>query len=134
MSIRNPQSTIHNPLTPGKAIWALSLYKPGLYLLNFGLWTLFYLFPIAYGLLIGLFFDTLSGSAQAGWSIWTILALIAATQFVRVGTLYIAIISWSGFWFTIEALLRANMLSWLVGGRGSRALPGSPGESVSTFR
>src|SRR5204863_3327097 len=43
-------------------------------------------------------------------------------------------ISWSGFWFTIEALLRANMLSWLVGGRGSRALPGSPGESVSTFR
>jgi ATP-binding cassette subfamily B protein len=134
MSIRNPQSTIRNQLTPGKAIWALSLYKPGLYLLNFGLWTLFYIIPIAYGLLIGLFFDTLSGSAQAGWSIWTILALIAATQVARVGTLYIAINSWSGFWFTIEALLRANMLSWLVGGRGSRALPGSPGESVSTFR
>jgi ATP-binding cassette subfamily B protein len=126
--------TKEKALTPGRAIWALSVYRPWLYLLNFGLWTLFYVVPIVSGLLIGVFFDTLSGNATAGWSIWTVVALIAAAQVARVVVLYIAIISWSGFWFTMEALLRRNMLSWLVGGRGPRSLPGSAGESVSTFR
>ncbi len=53
-------------MSPGKAIWALSLYRPGLYLLNFGLWMLFYIVPIAWGLLIGVFFDILSGKSQVG--------------------------------------------------------------------
>jgi ATP-binding cassette subfamily B protein len=130
----NFESITKKPLTPGRAVWALALYRPWLYLLNFGLWTLFYVVPIASGLLIGVFFDTLSGNAQAGWSIWTVIALIAATQVVRVMVLYAGITAFSSFWFTTEALLRRNMLAWLVRGRGSRTLPGSPGESVSTFR
>ncbi|MEO8286048.1 MAG: ABC transporter ATP-binding protein [Chloroflexota bacterium] len=125
---------IARQLTAGKAIWALARYKPWLYLFNFGLWTLFYIIPILSGLLIGLFFDTLSGSAQVGLSVWTLIALLAAAQMARVGVLYVAIISWSGFWYTIEALLRTNMLGWLVGGRGSRTLQESAGATVSTFR
>ncbi len=134
MTIRNPQSAIRNPMSPGRAIWALSLYRPGLYLLNFGLWTLFYIVPIAWGLLIGVFFDVLSGTSQVGWNIWTVIALLAATQVARLTVLYIALNSWSGFWFTIEALLRRNMFAWLAGGKGARNLRGSAGETVSTFR
>src|SRR3954470_6459236 len=92
------------PLTPGKAIWALAMYRPWLYLLNFGLWTLFYVVPILSGLLIGAFFDTLTGQSNAGWDIWTLIALLAATQIVRLGVLYLGINAFSRFWFTIEAL------------------------------
>jgi ATP-binding cassette, subfamily B, bacterial len=121
-------------MTTWRAVWLLARYKPGVYLLNFGMWTLFYTIPIGAGLLIGAFFDTLSGNSQAGWSVWTIIAMLAGTQFARVTILYVAIISWSDFWLSIEALLRRNMLGWLVQGRGSRTLPGSSGEAVSTFR
>src|SRR5262245_65723600 len=95
------QPITSKPLTPGRAIWALATYRPWLYLLNFGLWTLFYIVPIMSGLLIGVFFDTLSGNAQAGLSIWTILALFAATQVVRLVVLYTGIMAFSRFWFTI---------------------------------
>lgn len=121
-------------MTTGKAIWTLARYRPGLYAINFVLWTLFYQMPLLAGILVGVFFDALSGSAGAGWNVWTILAALVGVWLARVGILYGAIVSWSDFWFTIEALLRRNMFGWLVGGPGSRRLPGSGGEAVSTFR
>ncbi|MEO5953164.1 MAG: hypothetical protein ABIQ44_11920, partial [Chloroflexia bacterium] len=130
--IRNSKLTVG--MTTGRAIWTLARYRPGLYLLNFFLWTLFYQMPLLVGLLIGAFFDTLSDKTGAGWNVWTILAAIAGVWMTRVAILYLAIVSWSDFWFTIEALLRRNMFGWMVLGPGSRQLPGSSGEAVSTFR
>ncbi len=121
-------------MTTGRAIWTLARYRPWLYLFNFGLWAAFYQLPLAGGLLVGMFFDALSGQAGAGLNAWTLIALIAGAQLARVGVLYVALVSWSDFWFTIEALLRRNMFGWLVSGPGSRRLPGSTGEAVSTFR
>jgi ABC-type multidrug transport system fused ATPase/permease subunit len=132
--IQNQETNPKKTIAPGKAIWALSLYRPGVYLLNFGMWALFYVIPIAWGLLIAAFFNVLSGASQVGWNIWTVIALLAATQVARLTVLYVALNSWSGFWFTIEALLRRNMFAWLSGGKGSRNLRGSAGEAVSTFR
>lgn len=131
-ALSNPQSKIG--MTTGKAIWTLARYRPGLYLLNFGLWTLFYQIPLLAGLAIAAFFDALSSSASAGWNAWTLLALLVGIQMSRVGVLYVAIVSWSDFWFTIEALMRRNMFGWMVSGPGARRLPGSAGEAVSTFR
>ena len=134
---RDDQSAIRNPqskMTTGRAIWTLARYRPWLYLLNFGLWTAFYQVPLLEALLVAAFFDVLSIGATAGWNVWTLIALFAGAQMARVGVLYVALVSWSDFWFTIEALLRRNMFGWLVGGPGSRRLPGSAGESVSTFR
>jgi ABC-type multidrug transport system fused ATPase/permease subunit len=121
-------------MSTARAIWTLARYRPWLYLFNFGLWTAFYQVPLLAALVIAAFFDALSGGASAGWNVWTLIALFAGAQIARVGVLYVALVSWSDFWFTIEALLRRNMLGWLVGGPGSRRLPGSAGEAVSTFR
>ncbi len=37
-------------------------------------------------------------------------------------------------WFSLEALLRRNMFSWLMQGSGTRTLPASPGEALSRLR
>ncbi len=121
-------------MTTGRAIWTLVRYRPWQYLLNFGIWTLFYTVPIGAGLFTGIFFDALSGRQDAGLNVWTALGLLAASQLARAAVLYWGLLSWSDFWYTIEALLRRNMLGWLVQGPGARLLPGPPGEVVSTFR
>jgi ATP-binding cassette subfamily B protein len=134
---RDDQSKIQNPksaMTTARAIWTLACYRPWLYLLNFGLWTAFYQMPLVAALFVAAFFDALSGGAGAGMNVWTLIALFAGAHIARVGVLYVALVSWSDFWFTVEALLRRNMFGWLVDGPGSRRLPGSAGESVSTFR
>ncbi len=117
-----------------RTIWRLALYRPKLYLLNFLLWTLFYTAPLATGLIIKAFFDTLSSGAQVGANVWFLIALLIGAAAGRMVALYLGIVSWSSFWFTIEALLRANMLGWIVQGPGPRALQKSTGETVSTFR
>ena len=117
-----------------RAMWALARYRPWLYLFNFGLWSVFYLIPLLVGLLTAWFFDTISGSVQTGWNVWTLVGLIAGVGLSRVAVLYVALVSWSDFWNSVEALLRRNMFAWLVEGGGSRKLAGSPGEAVSTFR
>src|SRR5207237_6003928 len=121
-------------MTTGKAMWALARYRPWFYLLNFGLWTLVYVIPLGMGLLTGAFFDALSGKERAGLSVWTIIVLLAGVQVSRMGVLYAAIVKWSDFWFTMEALLRQNMLKWLVEGPGARVRRGSSGEMGSAFR
>jgi ABC-type multidrug transport system fused ATPase/permease subunit len=117
-----------------RTMWALARYRPWLYLLNFGLWSAFYMLPLLVGLLTAWFFDTISGSVQTGWNVWTLVGLIAGVGLSRVAVLYVALVSWSDFWNSVEALLRRNMFAWLVEGSGSRKLAGSPGEAVSTFR
>jgi ATP-binding cassette subfamily B protein len=121
-------------MTTREAMWRLARYKPWVYLLNFALWTLFYIIPIATGLVTKAFFDALSGGQQARFGVWGIIALLAAVSLARMFVLFVALVSWSDFWLTIEALLRRNMFGWLAGGPGARRLPGSPGEAVSTFR
>lgn len=116
------------------ATWKLAKYKPWNYLLNFVLWTLFYTLPLTTGLITKAFFDSLSGSEQIGVSVWTLIALLIGASLARILVLYLGLVTWSDFWFTIEALLRKNMLGWLVGGPGARQLHASPGETVSTFR
>src|SRR5438046_2289973 len=121
-------------MTTGRAIWTLARYRSGLYLLNFGIWTLFYVVPLSTGLITKSFFDGLSGKEQAGLNVWALIGLLVGLSTARVFFLLAGMISWSGFWYTIEALLRKNMMGWLVLGPGARTLHGSPGEAVSTFR
>lgn len=121
-------------LSTGRSIWRLALYRPWLYLLNFGLWTAFYAMPLAAGLVIRAFFDALSGSQPVSLGIWSLIALLVAAMGGRMLFLYIGIVTWSDFWFTMEALLRRNMLKWIMDGPGPRTLHGSAGEAVSTFR
>jgi ATP-binding cassette subfamily B protein len=79
-------------------------------------------------------FNALSGHAPAGVNVWTLVGLVVGIEFGRFGLLYFGGVLFNVFYYSSEALLKRNMMSWLVGAPGARILPGSPGEAVSRFR
>ncbi len=80
------------------------------------------------------FFDSLTAGAAAGFSTWTLVAFFVAIAATRMAAFWAGWFSWATLWYTIEALLRGNILRWLVTGPGARRLPGSPGEAISRLR
>ena len=86
------------------------------------------------GLIAREIFDTLSGHATAGINIWTLIALRVGAEVARFSLLYVTGWQLNVFRLRAEALLKGNMMRWLVSGPGVRRLPGSTGEAVSRFR
>ena len=113
-------------------------YAPGLFFLNVVMWTLVYSLPLANGLIAQTFFDRLNGaSAVPGFtpsSIWFLLGLLLVAGVARMLALLGAFVVLGTFMYTVYALLRQNLLGWLMHGPGAQALPDSPGEAVSRFR
>ncbi|MGH2544848.1 MAG: ATP-binding cassette domain-containing protein, partial [Ardenticatenaceae bacterium] len=109
-------------------------YRPWLFAVNCLAWGIFHSIPVLIGLVVREIFNSLTGSAVAGLNSWTLLALLAGVWVVRIGTFGGAFYVWATYWFTLEGLLRRNILEWLVAGAGARRLPDSPGEAISRFR
>jgi ATP-binding cassette subfamily B protein len=116
-------------------VWQLARYRLALYLLS-GLLasTLSYLFPLATGLIVRAFFDTLTKQAPASFDPTTLLSLLvgAALANYLLGPLI-------GFveptvQQTAAALMRRNLFAHILKNPGARALPASPGEAISRFR
>ncbi len=86
------------------------------------------------GLWLKVFFDLLTGESRAGYTIWTVLALVVAAYLGRVLGSY-------GFYYAdvpifseIALLLRKNLMRYILRRPGASPLPDSPGEAVSRFR
>lgn len=105
-----------------------------LYMLNTVIWLGVFGAPIITGLIMKAFFDALTSGEQAGLTIWTLVALSVVVGLVNMGVLWVAIDQWSVFWYSGHALLRKNMMQWLVSGPGARVLKEAPGETVNRFR
>lgn len=121
-------------MTTGSYILGFIRYRPWLFALNCLCWGMFHSIPILLGLITKAIFDTLSGAAPAEIGLWTLLALLLVTTAARLSIMRVGIHAWSTFLYTIEALMRRNMLEWLVQGPGSRRLKDSPSEAVNRFR
>lgn len=117
-----------------RALWQIVLYRPWLYVLNLFLWTLFYTIPLATGLIIREFFNALSNNQAVGAGVWTLIALTVGVAAARVGALVVAVVKWADWWFINNAMLRKNLLEWVLQGPGVRNLPASSGEAISRFR
>jgi ATP-binding cassette subfamily B protein len=114
--------------------WRLVRFRPLFYGICMLLWVSFMLLPLAGGLIVRSFFDGLTGDAPATLGPLTLVGLLLAVELGRVTVFYISLLSWFNFSMAVEGLLRANMLGWLTGGPGARALPSSAGEAVNRFR
>ncbi|MDF2961641.1 MAG: transporter ATP-binding protein [Paenibacillus sp.] len=112
----------------------LTRYRIGLYVLNALAWSRIYLAPVVPGWITKQFFDTLSGSAAYGFSIWTLIALLLASALARVVMILFGFITDVNFRFRIGSLLRRNMLRHILKEPGAKAIPCSPGEAISSFR
>ncbi len=122
-------------LNPWRYLWRLAMYRPGLWVTS-GIFasTMFYLFPLVPGLIVREFFDRLSGNAQAGLEVWSLLALLVAIASARVTALALAVYAETTTQLTAAALLRRNLLARILEHPGARAVPASAGEAISRFR
>jgi ATP-binding cassette subfamily B protein len=94
----------------------------------------FYTLPLASGLILRAVFDALSGHASAGFSVWTLVALMAGAETARLVVIFSTVRFGQAFHLGLASLLRGAMLGGLVGGPGPGATIGAPGEAVSRFR
>ena len=120
---------------PWHQLWRLIRYRPGLYLLS-GLFVgvLFYLFPLAPGLIVRRALDHLTGAAPAGPGIPTLIALLIGVGIAQALSFFPAIALDMTLQLTAGALLRRNLFAHILTRPGARALPTSSGEAISRFR
>jgi ATP-binding cassette, subfamily B, bacterial len=114
--------------------WELFRYRPALFLGSAAMWTVVHALPVAFGLLIGAVFDTLAGTGPPGASPWTPVAVFTALAIGRNLFVWFGDRLWISYWNDQALQLRRNLLGWLMEAPGSRVLPRSPGEAVTTFR
>jgi ATP-binding cassette subfamily B protein len=101
---------------------------------SFGFYCLFFSLTLAPGLFTRAIFDDLGGRAPATLNVWTLIVAMLALELSRFGLLYVGGVMFNVFYYLSEALLKSNMMRWLVAAPGARVLPGTPGEVVSRFR
>ncbi|MCK4896777.1 MAG: ABC transporter ATP-binding protein, partial [Candidatus Heimdallarchaeota archaeon] len=117
--------------------WEILKYKPGLVIAGFLSDILFFLQPLAAGLITREIFNQLQGTA--GWNIsiniWILVLLVLPiTLTMRLIGDFIFVFTMWIFILMSRVLLRKNMLEGIFKKPGAVALPDSPGEAVSRFR
>lgn len=122
-------------ISPWADVWSLARYRFPLYLLS-GLTasTMFYLVPLAPGLIAQQIFDRATRGAAALNGVGWLLALLVATTVVRVLMLGLAVFAETTTQLIARALMHRNLFAHLLRAPGAQALPASPGEALSRFR
>jgi len=115
-------------------IWRLIRYRPGLYAADVGAWIAILLFELGAGYVAKLFFDVITGDAPAGLTVWSVVALVMAAGLARIVSILVGALIDIRHRFTMETLLRRNLLEGILKKPGARSVPGSTGEALNTFR
>jgi ATP-binding cassette subfamily B protein len=121
-------------MTSVRAFVTLIRFRPGLYAANAAAWIVILLTELGAGYLAKVFFDTLTGQAAAGFTLWTVIALVVAAGLVRIVAILVGALLDIRHRFSVEVLLRRNLLASLLAKPGARALPGPVGEALNTIR
>lgn len=123
-----------NQLPAWKVIFKMIQYRRGLWLANLFSMIVAMLFFQVPGLAMREFFNLLSGDAQTGLNLWSIIVLIFAAEIGGVLGIYGLILTNVPFFVHTMTLLRKNLLRHILRRPGASALPDSPGEAISRFR
>ncbi|MEZ4862749.1 MAG: ABC transporter ATP-binding protein [Caldilineaceae bacterium] len=134
---QSPISNYQSPISPFSSLQPhhyrrLALYQPRNFLLALVGWLLFSLAPLVLGYLNQQIFDSLSGDAQAGWNVWTLLVLLLVAQtgeqVIALGWLY-----WQITWeHVMMALLRSNLFAHMLQHFGRSKQPNIMAPAIST--
>ncbi|MBN1579485.1 MAG: ABC transporter ATP-binding protein [Anaerolineae bacterium] len=109
-------------------------YRLGLWLVNLAAMLLLIVFWQLPAMVMRAFFDLVSGDAQVGLNVWSIIGLLFAFELGRILGIYGLISTNVPFFVNTMTLLRKNLLKHILKRPGALALPDSPGEAVSRFR
>ncbi len=139
------QARSARPAVPTLALMRrLFAYDPGLFGLNLALWGAFHTAPALFSYAIGEIFTRLSafeklrigGQATGGalTAVWVMVGVFAAARLARYGVFQFAFRAFIRLWYVLDALVRRNLLGYLLLAPGSRRLPDTPAEAISRFR
>ncbi len=117
-----------------KVILKAILFRKDLWLGNWLAMMITMLFYQIPGLVLREFFNALSGSAQFGLNLWTIIVLLFVAEIGGVIGIFGLVSTNVPFWMNTMTLLRKNLLRHILRRPGASALPDSPGEAISRFR
>jgi len=117
-----------------KVIFRTIRFRRGLWLGNLLAMLVTMLFYQVPGLAMREFFNLLSGEAQTGLNIWSIITLLFAAELGSIVGVYGLITTNVPFFNHTMMLLRKNLLKYILRRPGASALPDSPGEAISRFR
>ncbi len=121
-------------MTALRALVHLIRYRPWLYAFNAVAWAAIMLTELGTGYVAKLFFDWLTGSAAAGFTLTSVIALVAAAGLARVVAILVGALIDIRHRFSVEVLMRRNLLAAVLAKPGARALPGAVGEALNTVR
>ena len=121
-------------MTTGQAAIKLIRYRPGLFLLTIVFRGADDLVPFLTGLIMKAFFDALSGEAAVGFNPWTLVALFVAIEIADRGVLFGSAFIWPRWWYSIESLLRKNLLDAILNVDAPRRISSASGEVTNRFR
>ena len=116
-------------------MWRLIRNRPDLYSAH----VLFviaaaYIVPFLPGLVARALLDRLSGQAQVGLNVPTIIALFVGIGLARTALEFTGPLGTMSMRLHAETLMRRNMLDRVLHRPGARALPSSPGEALVRFQ
>ena len=117
-----------------KVILEMIRYRLGLWLVNLSAMLVLIFFWQLPAVIMREFFDLLTGEAEAGLNVWSVIALLFACEMGRVLGIYGLINTNVPFFAHTMTLLRKNLLKHVLRRPGASALPDSPGEAISRFR
>ena len=117
-----------------KVVWKMIVYRKDLWLGNWLMMIFTMLFYQIPGLALREFFNLLSGNAQMGLNVWTLIGLMFAAEIGSALGVYGLVTTNVPFFQNTLTLLRKNLLRHILRRPGASALPNSPGEAISRFR
>jgi ATP-binding cassette, subfamily B, bacterial len=122
------------PLPTWRYLAKMASYRPWLYLLHAGLWSVMNLSALLTGLIASAFFDVLTGHAHLPVGTTGLIALLMVIAVGRAALWLIAGCVEIIVRFMMSGLLRRNLLRHVLKRPGAHALPYSVGETISRFR
>jgi ABC-type multidrug transport system fused ATPase/permease subunit len=121
-------------MTTSRYMLRLFAWRPAEFVKNSVVWAFCHTLPIAYALLVKAVFDTLSGSARAGYNPWTLVAILASAYAARQVALLLGFRFLPRYLCAIQSFFRRNLFDYLMTARGSRILPETASGALSRFR
>jgi len=121
-------------MTPMRVVWEMVKYRPGRFAVAALIWLTIHTTPLLFGVFIGMTFDRLSAGLPVAETAWAPVIAFAVIAVGRNILFWFGATMWVEHWNEQALQLRRNLLGWLLEAPGSRVIPLSPGEAVSTFR
>jgi len=138
MNIENDSRPIEEKvqaLPAWRVIQSMIRFRFGYWLVDFVSVLIFRaMWQVVPALIIQAFFNLLTGDAQAGVNVVTIIAFIFASYVGRLMGTYGFVYADVPLFSEVALLLRRNLLKHILRRPGAAPLPDSPGEAVSRFR